>query len=232
MTDGSTTTTALPGVGDSIPAPRARHSADGRTTTAGTHTLSVDTVKALDPNGATLTITGQGYDPLKGIYVAFCVEPKRDQPPSPCGGGADTTGATGASQWVSSNPPPYGRGLAVPYGADGSFTATLHVTAPINTNLDCREVQCVVATRNDHTRSTDRSQDVFVPVAFQGSRIVEVDATPAAATASSGSGGGSGGLIAIGLVAVIVVAAAVAIGLRRRSRRAAATETAPSAPSP
>src|SRR5262245_42081341 len=101
--DGSTTTTALPGVGDSIPAPAARLSADGHPATAAGRTLTVDRVDALTPTGATVTVTGRGYDPFKGIYVAFCVRPKRDQVPTPCGGGADTTGSTGASVWVSSN---------------------------------------------------------------------------------------------------------------------------------
>ena len=51
--------------------------------------------KNLDPQGATVTVSGTGYDAFKGVYVAFCKEPKKNQAPTPCGGGADTTGSTG-----------------------------------------------------------------------------------------------------------------------------------------
>ena len=202
---------------DTIPAPRTQLSADGSTATAGTVTLSVDATKALDAQGTTVTVTGRGYDDFKGIYVAFCAVPKRNQTPTPCGGGATTTGSTGASQWISSNPPPYGQGLAIAYGPGGSFETTLEVGAQIAKTVDCRKVQCAVVTRNDHTRSTDRSQDLFVPVTFTGSKLA------ATTTASSGSsGGGSDAALPIGIAAAVVVVGAVVGGFvlarRRRSR--------------
>jgi hypothetical protein len=197
---------------ETIPAPRARLSADGSTATAGDLELRVSATKDLGPKGATLTVTGHGYDTFKGVYVAFCKEPKANKVPTPCGGGATTEGSTGASQWVSSNPPPYGRGLTIPYGPDGSFTTTLRVEARLTKQVDCRDVQCVVITRNDHTRSTDRSQDVFVPVTFAGSHL-----------ASAGDGGGSssaGAAIPIAAGAALTVAAVVGgIALLRRKRR-------------
>jgi hypothetical protein len=200
---------------ETIPPPR-RLSADGSTATAGDLELRVSATRDLDAAGATLTVTGHGYDTFKGVYVAFCKEPKANQAPTPCGGGATTAGSTGASQWISSNPPPYGRGLTIPYGPDGSFTTTLRVEAELTKQVDCRDVQCAVITRNDHTRSTDRSQDVFVPVTFVGSRL-----------ASTGDGGGSSegsAAIPIAFGAVIAVAAVVGgIALLRRKRRDAAT---------
>jgi hypothetical protein len=193
--------------------------------------LTVSAVEQLDPKGTTVTVTGRGYETFKGIYVAFCVQPKRNQVPTPCGGGADTTGSTGASQWVSSNPPPYGRGLAVAYGPDGSFTAQLHVVAQLNTQVDCRKVQCAVSTRNDHTRSTDRSQDLLIPVAFQGSRLVSVPA--------DGNGAANDGGIGWAFPAVVAVAGigAVVGGIlfarrRRRARERTGASTVPSVPSP
>ncbi|MBK6762188.1 MAG: hypothetical protein IPG68_02405 [Micrococcales bacterium] len=115
---------------------------------------------------ATLAVTGRGFDERKGIYVAFCVQPPAGEPPSPCGGGVDTTGESGASAWVSSDPPPYGAGLAVPYGPGGSFDVQIRATAHIG-DVDCREMVCGVAARADHTRTTDRTQDVFIPITFE-----------------------------------------------------------------
>jgi hypothetical protein len=125
----------------------------------------VSTTSGLDPSGTTVTVTGRGFDTGKGIYVALCVKPAKGQAPTPCGGGADTSGSTSASAWVSSNPPPYGTNLAIPYGSGGTFRVRLDVSALIG-SIDCRSTACVMATRNDHTRSSDRSQDVLVPVTF------------------------------------------------------------------
>lgn len=172
---------------DPTVAPTTSLSADGRTVTDGVHTLSVDAARDLDPAGATISITGSGYDEAKGVYVAFCVVPALNQVPTPCGGGAALTGGTGASQWVSSNPPSYGEGLAVAYGPGGTFTATLTVAAQLAAGIDCTQVPCAVVTRNDHTRTADRSQDLFVPVTFRspggGSASPPTTASPTPTTA-------------------------------------------------
>ena len=115
---------------------------------------------------STLTVTGNGFDTTKGIYVAYCVQAQPGEPPTPCGGGVDTTGETASSAWVSSNTPPYGKDLAVAYGPNGSFEVTVRATARIG-DYDCWEVTCGVATRADHTRSSDRTQDVFIPITFE-----------------------------------------------------------------
>ncbi|MEV6810810.1 hypothetical protein [Micromonospora sp. NPDC051296] len=132
--------------------------------------------------GAEVTVSGSGYDTTKGIYVAYCVDNGAGTPPGPCGGGIDTSGASGASHWISSNPPSYGEGLAVPYGSGGSFTVKIKVTARIG-DVDCTTRRCVLASRNDHTRSSDRSQDVRVPVTFATATAPTTRAaTPAATT--------------------------------------------------
>lgn len=148
-----------------IPAPATSVSADGRTATDGTRTLSASQATDIAPSGQTVTVTGSGYDTYKGVYVAFCVIPPTNSTPTPCGGGVDKTGTTGASGWFSSNPPPEGVGLALPYGPGGSFSVAVNLSPMIN-NVDCRRVRCAIVTRNDHTRGSDRGQDIFLPVTF------------------------------------------------------------------
>jgi hypothetical protein len=128
--------------------------------------LSVSKASGLATGGEMLTVSGSCYDVDKGVYVAFCVVPPAGSVPSPCGGGVDMSGAGGLSHWISSNPPPAGVGLAVPYGPGGSFTVTMRPTSTLNPTVDCVRVRCAIVTRNDHTRSSDRSQDVIVPVSF------------------------------------------------------------------
>ncbi|HWL42360.1 MAG TPA: hypothetical protein VNQ73_05405 [Ilumatobacter sp.] len=140
--------------------------------------LEVSKTQGLDPTGETITVTGAGYDESRGIYVAFCIVPAPGQTPTPCGGGVDLSGEGGASTWVSSHPPDYGEGLAVAYGPGGTFETELTVAAQLNDQIDCRQVQCAVVTRSDHTRLADRSLDVIVPIFFDA-------AAPAAPPAST-----------------------------------------------
>jgi hypothetical protein len=154
--------------------------------------LTVSKTSGLNPDGEKVTVTGSGYDTAKGIYVALCdtANASATQAPSPCIGGVDMDGEGGASSWVSSNPPPYGEGLATPYtgsGTNGGFTVELTVKGS-DEHTDCLSAatDCAVVTRNDHTRSSDRSQDKFVPVTFSG------QTGDPGSGGSSGSGSGSG----------------------------------------
>ncbi|WP_231640813.1 cell wall protein [Nocardiopsis sp. NRRL B-16309] len=163
--------------------------------------LSVSKTTGLDPEGETVTVTGSGYDTSKGIYVALCDTSRASatQAPSPCIGGADMEGTSGSSVWVSSNPPPYGEGLAQPYtgsGTSGGFSVQLRVRAD-DANTDCTAAgtECAVVSRNDHTRSSDRGQDVFVPVTFAGQDGGSPDSgsgSDSDSDSDSGSGSGSG----------------------------------------
>lgn len=117
-------------------------------------------------SGERLTVSGNRFDETIGIYVAFCVTPKKGKMPSPCGGGADESGTLGASKWISSNPPPYGDGLAIPFRPGGRFSVAIKVAPKIG-SVDCRKVSCSVVVRADHTRSDDRSQDLFIPLTFK-----------------------------------------------------------------
>ncbi|MBC9005275.1 neocarzinostatin apoprotein domain-containing protein, partial [Micromonospora aurantiaca (nom. illeg.)] len=137
----------------------------GTATGSGGQKLTVTPSTDLSRSGATVSVSGRGYDVDKGIYVAYCVDNGPGVAATPCGGGADTTGSLGASQWISSNPPAYAEGLPKPYGPGGSFSVTVKVTPTIG-DVDCTVRRCAVVTRADHTRASDRSQDVRVPVTF------------------------------------------------------------------
>ncbi|WP_369274369.1 hypothetical protein AB5J55_34580 [Streptomyces sp. R11] len=91
------------------------------------------------------------------------------------------------SAWISSDPPEYGEDLAIPYGAGGTLEVELTVDAK-DEYTDCLKTTCVLATRNDHTLSGDRSQDLGVPVGFVGQDPVDTDDD----TGGTGGNGGSG----------------------------------------
>ncbi|WP_230396602.1 hypothetical protein [Streptomyces blattellae] len=177
-----------------VPASAAGSSATG----PESQELTVSKASGLDSAGETVTVSGSGYNTEKGIYVAFCVDNGAGKTPTPCVGGVDMSGESGASVWISSNPPSYGEGLATAYkgsGHDGSFSVQLKVRAK-DANTDCTKsgVTCAVITRNDHTRGGDQSQTVRVPVTFAGSGSSASDGTSAtpSATAGASTTGGSG----------------------------------------
>ncbi|MGC9539397.1 hypothetical protein [Streptomyces sp. UG1] len=212
--------------------------------------LTVSKSSGLSAAGETVTVTGSGYNTEKGVYVAFCVDNGAGKTPTPCVGGVDMSGESGASAWISSNPPSYGEGLAKPYegsGHNGSFSVRLKVRAK-DATTDCTKsgVTCAVITRNDHTRGGDQSQTVRVPVTFGGSGGSAADdgddgdgarATPSAPAEASTTGGGgasgtgektpdgplaSTGSVALtaGATAAALVAAGTGTWLWARRRRA------------
>jgi hypothetical protein len=110
-----------------------------------------------------VTVRGSGFDVSKGIYVAVCNQPqvlgRR------CVGGVNIDGSSPQSIWISSNPPGYAAGLPIPYGDGGVFFVTLLAKA-VSPNIDCTRESCGIVAFADHTRSDDRTQDVFIPVTF------------------------------------------------------------------
>jgi len=163
--------------------------------------LTVSKASGLDPAGQTVTVSGTGYNTEKGIYVAFCVDNGAGKTPTPCIGGVDMSGESGASVWVSSNPPSYGEGLAKPYGGSGhkgTFSVRLTVRAK-DANTDCTKsgVKCAVITRNDHTRGGDQSQTARIPVTFTGSGSSSggSSSTPSATAGASSTGGSGSGSV-------------------------------------
>jgi hypothetical protein len=130
-------------------------------------------------NGAKLTISqfqftkemkvkviGKSFDETIGIYLAYCVVPKKGAAPSPCGGGVNKAGIGEASHWISSNPPPYGVGLAVPFLPGGRFAEQVAITRKIG-KFDCRRVKCAITVRSDHLHEGDRSHDIYIPITIK-----------------------------------------------------------------
>ncbi|MFJ9242586.1 hypothetical protein [Streptomyces sp. NPDC101776] len=140
--------------------PRTALSKDGQR-------LTVSASTGLDPAGDTVHVTGEGYDTAKAIYVAVCKDNGDNRIPSPCLGGADTGGTGGSSAWIVPEGDPYAGGLAQLWGAGGTFAVDIEVTAK-DSSLDCAQVVCSVVTRVDHRNTGDRTQDVRVPIAFEG----------------------------------------------------------------
>lgn len=199
--------------------------------------VTVSRSSGLDPAGQSVTVTGSGFDTSKGIYVALCVDNGAGRQPTPCLGGVDMEGAGGASAWISSNPPAYGEGVAVPYtesGGRGSFSVTLTIAAA-DGFTDCLDPAvapngCVLGTRADHTRAGDRTADVRIPVTFatggsgdaggSGSAAGSSDpATAGSSDAEDGSLASTGAPVALGAgLAALLVVAGIAVVVLRRSR--------------
>ena len=129
-------------------------------------TLTVTPTSGLSAYGQTVKVSGRGFSELVGIYVGLCVMPRPGAKPTPCGGGIDQDGSSQASAWISSNPPPYGSNLAIPYKRGGKFSVRIKVSPRIG-SYDCRVVRCAVVARADHLRANDRTWDVAVPVSFR-----------------------------------------------------------------
>lgn len=153
----STTTVSNPASTSLPPTTTAR-------TVTGPPRLVLSQSTGLAASGTRITVRGSGFDATKGVYVIVCnqaawTEARR------CVGGVNIDGSSPVSEWVSSNPPAYAKGLTVPFAADGTFAITLLARAK-GDDIDCTKEQCGVVSFSDHTRRDDRSQDVFVPISF------------------------------------------------------------------
>jgi hypothetical protein len=127
--------------------------------------------------GARIIVSGSGYDPDRGIYVAICAIP--DDPsvkPGPCLGGVPSGGEQevdegtiqyAPSNWINDD---WAWKLFGARSYDdreaGTFTAYIEVPEASDDHVDCRALACGLYTRNDHTAANDRVQDLYVPVGF------------------------------------------------------------------
>ncbi|MCX5192926.1 hypothetical protein OOK31_03300 [Streptomyces sp. NBC_00249] len=140
-----------------------------RTVTDGaTYQLSVTAPGTAAAAGENVTVTGSGFNTAKGIYVGLCAVngPQGADKPTPCLGGSDQAGTTGASHWINNT---FGGTLpnTSRFGAGGTFSVTIHVKADLGGGQICGEtVECAVVTRADHFNSANRKYDVHVPVTF------------------------------------------------------------------
>jgi hypothetical protein len=168
--------------GDAWPVSVTAQGDDGRTrvlSVSGPDGTVVDT-SALAA-GDRVVVTGTGYDASRGIYVAVCVIPSSpDVKPGPCIGGSpqetqDPAANAGAVQYAPSNWinddwawKLFGSRSYDAAGGEGgaSFTAYLEIGEPVGPGYDCTVQRCGIVTRNDHTASNDRVQDVYLPIGF------------------------------------------------------------------
>ena len=139
--------------------------------------LTVTPFSELDPDGQDLVVEGTGYDPAIGVYVALCVDKGPNVAPSPCVGGSGESSGSSSSAWITDDDQWAGQRTTT-FGPGGTFEVTIHVTAS-DEFMDCYDegTTCVVATRADHTASSNRTADVKVPVYFTG-QVVPVDPDP------------------------------------------------------
>lgn len=117
-------------------------------------------------SGAVITVKGKYFDESVGIYLGFCVIPKAGKSPTPCVGGINKDGTGDTSLWISSNPPPYGVGLAEEFLPGGRFIKKLTISKMIG-KFDCKKVKCAITVRADHLRNEDRSFDLFIPITIK-----------------------------------------------------------------
>ena len=114
-------------------------------------------------SGQEITVSGQGFDETVGIYLAYCLMPKKGAAPTPCGGGVNKEGIGDASYWISSNAPSYATGLAIPFTPGGRFTEKVRVLKKIGKH-DCSKVRCAITVRSDHLHEGDRTHDLYIPI--------------------------------------------------------------------
>ncbi len=144
-------------------APTYAHAA---VTSTGSNGASISIAQSKFVKDTKIKVSGRNFDETVGIYLAYCVVPKKGAMPSPCGGGVNKSGTGEASYWISSNPPPYGEGLAIPFAPGGRFTEVVAVTRKIG-KFDCRKVKCAITVRSDHLHEGDRSHDIYIPISIK-----------------------------------------------------------------
>ncbi|MGF0169155.1 hypothetical protein ACQF36_01050 [Streptomyces sp. Marseille-Q5077] len=142
-----------------------------RTVTDGgtTYNLSLTAPGTAAAAGQVITVSGSGYNTGQGVYVSLCVVDGAQgaNKPTPCLGGQDEGGSTGASHWVNNT---FGGMFAnsTKFGTGGTFSVQIFVKATLDDGSVCGEdVECAVVTRADHFDSADRKYDVHVPITFQ-----------------------------------------------------------------
>ncbi|WLW51129.1 hypothetical protein [Streptomyces sp. YU58] len=138
---------------------------DGSTT----YNLSVTAPNTASAAGQVINVTGSGFNTGQGIYVGLCVVSGAPgaAKPTPCLGGQDESGATGASHWVNNT---FGGMFAnsSKFGTGGTFNVNIFVKATLDDGRVCGDdVTCAIVTRADHFDTGDRKYDVHVPITFQ-----------------------------------------------------------------
>lgn len=146
-----------------------------------TRSLSVSTDTGAAPDlssvsaGDRLIVSGGGFNPDQGIYVAVCRIPDElDEKPGPCLGGVGSQEVEefeegvvqyAPSNWINES---FAWRLFGARSFDdreaGTFTAYIELPPAADENLDCSVEPCGLYTRNDHTAVSDRVQDLYLPL--------------------------------------------------------------------
>ncbi|AOS66081.1 neocarzinostatin apoprotein domain-containing protein [Actinoalloteichus hymeniacidonis] len=116
--------------------------------------LTVSKTEGLGAQGESVEVTGSGFAPGQGIYLAQTVE---------LGEAAYPETYTSAA-WLSA------------VDESGTFTETIELAPSFEKDgraVDCAKQDCYVAAFNDHTAIADRSQDVWVPITFAENKDVQ-----------------------------------------------------------
>ncbi|MEV6287797.1 HtaA domain-containing protein [Kribbella sp. NPDC051770] len=110
-----------------------------------------------------------------GFYLLTAVDNGPGKQASPAIGGADMSGASGTSQWITNYPYAGSEELVVPIGGDLVATTSVEVKS-FDENTKCAEAAngCVLYLRADHRSTGNRSFDVRIPLVFGGERQAAV----------------------------------------------------------
>ena len=138
------------------------------TTSAGKVSLTVDPAGGLTTAGATLAVTGTGFDPATGLYVAIChADGKAPASLQDCVGGAIPKSNTSRS-WahITDDAQQSGGSVVTPWGPGGSFSVELALPASDSASdaLDCAKVACAVYTAVDTGRN--KAEELSVPLVY------------------------------------------------------------------
>lgn len=124
----------------------------------------IEVSKSKIRSGEVITVSGKKFNPEIGIYLTFCKIPEMGSQPTPCAP-ISMERQTNTGYWISSNAPNYAKGLTIPFRENGSFRVKLKIDRVIG-NHRCSSRECGVTVRADHLRTSDRSQDLFIPIRF------------------------------------------------------------------
>ncbi|GAB2571907.1 hypothetical protein GCM10027269_29420 [Kribbella endophytica] len=102
-----------------------------------------------------------------GFYLLTAVDNGPGKQASPAIGGADMTGASGTSQWITNFPYAGSEELVVPIGTDLVARTSVEVKSS-DEHTQCAEAPngCVLYVRADHRSTGNRTFDVRIPLQF------------------------------------------------------------------
>ena len=152
--------------GAAVAGPITTQAVAGPTSQAqGARTLAVSESSGLPASGASITVTGTGYDPAVDVYLAICradIQPADDL--TYCIGGVIPTENTSAA-WALVTSNSAGKKNTTPFGDGGSFKVDLKVDAAVGSSVDCVTEGCVLISRSAGVAAS-RAADVTIPLKF------------------------------------------------------------------